>query len=150
MGKLADILKSTVIEAARGGIEGLARDVLKDAQRQVPKGDSTLDPTPDVSLARSGVVVAVDDGVVIDFQTPYAAKQHEDLRLRHPRGGNARFLEIAVAQNTRAMQRAVGQAVRIEMAGSGDRRSRRRRDGVSRPGVGRGELPEGAAKDMTH
>lgn len=146
MGALAEALKDALRAGATKGVQDLAREVLKDAQGRVPKGDPQLDPDPSVDLAKSGVVVVVDDGVVIDFQTPYAAKQHEDLRLRHPRGGNARFLEIAVAQNTSALERAVGQAVRIEMAGSGDRKARRRRDGVQRPGVGRGELPDGAAR----
>lgn len=145
MGALANALKAALRDGAEDGLMDLGRDVLKDAQRLVPKGDAETDPDPNVSLAGSGIVVRVAGGVVVDFQTDYAAKQHEDLRLRHPRGGNARFLELAVAQNTRALERVVGQAVRIELAGSGDRTSRRRRDGVTRAGVGPGVRPDGAA-----
>jgi hypothetical protein len=145
MGALANALKAALRNGAQDGLLDLGRDVLRDAQQRVPKGDPDTDPDPSVSLAHSGVVVPIAGGVVIDFETAYAAKQHEDLRLRHPRGGNARFLELAVAQNTRALERVVGQAVRVELAGSGDRRSRRRRDGTVRTGAGSGERPDGAA-----
>lgn len=150
MGRLADVLKAAMRDGAQDGMERLAREVLEDANSRIPKGAPRLDPDPNVTLAKAGTVVAVDDGVVIDFTAAYAAKQHEDLRLRHPRGGDARYLEIAVATNTDAMQRAVGQAVRITMAGSGNQRTRRRRDGVQRHGVGRGHIPEGAATDASH
>jgi hypothetical protein len=145
MGSLANALKAALRDGAQDGLMDLGRDVLHEAQRLVPKGDPATDPDPSVSLADSGIVVPVNGGVVIDFQTAYAAKQHEDLRLKHPRGGNARFLEVAIASKTGALERVVGQAVRVELAGSGDRKTRRRRDGVSRPGVGNGALPDGAA-----
>lgn len=145
MGALANALKAALRDGAEDGLMDLGRGVLRDAQRLVPKGDPNLDPDPSVSLASSGIVVPVNGGVVVDFQTDYAAKQHEDLRLRHPRGGTARFLELAVAQNTGALERVVGQAVRVELAGSGDRTSRRRRDGVRRTGAGPGVRPDGAA-----
>lgn len=144
MGSLANALKAALRDGAQDGLLELGRDVLNDAQRLVPKGDPTTDPDPSVSLADSGIVVPVNGGVVIDFQTEYSAKQHEDLRLKHPRGGSARFLEIAVVGRAGALDRVVGNAIRVELAGSGDRTSRRRRDGVSRPGVGNGTLPEGA------
>jgi hypothetical protein len=36
---------------------------------------------------------------VIGFTEPYALKQHEDLTLKHPKGGEAKYLEKTLDEN---------------------------------------------------
>jgi hypothetical protein len=36
---------------------------------------------------------------VIGFEEPYALKQHEDLTLNHPKGGEAKYLEKTLDEN---------------------------------------------------
>jgi len=77
-------------------VEEFANRVLDLAQANVPVGDPRVDPDPAVSLRRSGHIRRDGDGFIIVFDTPYAAKVHEDQRLNHPRGGTAKYLEHAV------------------------------------------------------
>jgi hypothetical protein len=86
-----------------GGEEGLlaaGHAVLEEAKRNLPIGDPDQDPDAHVTLAESGHVEVVPNQfgttVRVSFDAPYAAKQHEDLRLKHPRGGGPKYLEHAV------------------------------------------------------
>jgi hypothetical protein len=98
MGRLADTLNRRLRAAGEQTVEDVARQVLAEAERDLPVGDPADDPDPSVALKRRGQIVHVDGGVIVEFRTPYAAKQHEDLRLKHPRGGNPKFLEAAVTR----------------------------------------------------
>ena len=80
----------------------LAADVLSQAKREVPVDEGTL--------RRSGQRKVEWDGdtlrASISFNTPYAAKQHEDTTLNHnavgfygrARQGKAKYLEDPVKQ----------------------------------------------------
>lgn len=45
--------------------------------------------------------------VYISFSTPYAGRQHEDTRLRHPNGGQAKYLEQPFLANQQKIMRLV-------------------------------------------
>lgn len=87
---------AAVQAAGRAGLRRVAEEVLAIAERNAPKGDAAVDPDPNVTLARAGRIVEDEDGFVVIFAAPYAAKQHEDVNLKHPRGGESKYLESAL------------------------------------------------------
>jgi hypothetical protein len=95
--KLGDELQHDVEAAAEFGLRSAAELVLQQAQRNIPVGDPDVDPDPNVTLRDSGQHrgARATAGSII-FDTPYAAKVHEDQRLQAPRGGTAKYLERAV------------------------------------------------------
>ncbi|RTE47893.1 hypothetical protein [Actinobaculum sp. 352] len=52
-------------------------------------------PIRDGILRGSAATTALDAGMtqVVSFNTPYAVRQHEETGYRHPKGGNAKYLE---------------------------------------------------------
>jgi hypothetical protein len=74
--------------------------VVEEAKRNIPVGDPEEDPDAHIRLADSSDISLKRNPfgnlVEISFNTPYAAKQHEDLRLKHPRGGGPKYLERAL------------------------------------------------------
>jgi hypothetical protein len=96
-----------------GQVRGLAlaaEHVLTTSQPRVPVDEATLQ--------RSGRT-DVDAGArrsAISYGSPgaeaYAVKQHEDLTLRHPSGGGAKFLESALLQSRQEIADIVAAQVR--------------------------------------
>jgi len=39
----------------------------------------------------------------VEYRTPYARRVHEDLEMRHPRGGQAKYLEQVIRENAKFM-----------------------------------------------
>lgn len=78
-----------VPELVFGELVGYADLILQESEPQVPWKTMHLEET--------GTVEPVDDdpnAVQIVYDTPYAAKQHEDLTLHHPKPGTkAKYLE---------------------------------------------------------
>ncbi len=89
-------MRAAAVRALRAEAEriGLA------AALSVPIGDPTEDPDPQIALRNSWTVDSRPGlrGPVaaITFDTAYAKRQHENQRLKHPRGGKAKYLEDAV------------------------------------------------------
>lgn len=54
---------------------------------------------------------------VVQFNVDYAAAQHERTDYHHPRGGQAKYLETAIAQNRAAYQKRMAAAVMREIGG---------------------------------
>lgn len=99
------------------GLERAARELLERARRNVPKGDPSVDPDPNVSLRESGRVEQDGHTRVVRFDTPYAAKVHEDQRLRHPRGGTAKYLEKELQAMVPKLERIVAGEVHKHIRG---------------------------------
>jgi hypothetical protein len=125
--ELGSSFEAEIADAATQGLLELAHAILEAAKRDVPKGDPEEDPDPAVSLAESGHVTLELGGrfVSITFDAEYAAKQHEDLHLEHPRGGGPKYLERHLLAAIPKVQRAVASGVRKRL--TGDRGSHRRR-----------------------
>ena len=68
-----------------------AKEILADAQDRVPKESGDLSATGHIDRDRGG-----KGTVAIIFRGPYARWIHEHLWFKHPRGGEAKFLEIAL------------------------------------------------------
>jgi hypothetical protein len=115
MSTLAQQLQATVQDAAREGVRRIAEEVLRLARDNAPKGDPSVDPHPDIALEDTGKLVEDDDGIVIIFTAPYAAKQHEDVNLKHPRGGGAKYLQTALESVIPRAQRVVAHDVLAHM-----------------------------------
>ncbi len=81
---------TAVEEAAVEGLEKGCRALLERARFNAPKLDR--------DLVRSGAVRIDDLTGQVSFNAPHAAKQHEDLELDHPNGGEAKYLENAAAE----------------------------------------------------
>ncbi|WP_122262226.1 hypothetical protein [Ornithinimicrobium cerasi] len=64
-----------------------------------------------------GTGAASQDGLVgaVSFDTPYAARQHEELDWNHPRGGEAKYLENAMNQEAGTARALIAQAIRDRM-----------------------------------
>jgi len=79
--------------------------VLQEARSRVPIEEGTLE--------RSGRVDVEDDThVSVGFHTPYAARQHEDMTLRHDNGRQAKYLETAVNVSRTRVQAILAQSLR--------------------------------------
>jgi hypothetical protein len=103
--------------AGADGLRQFAVAVLEEAKRNLPIGDPAEDPNPAVALRAVGNITPDGDGFVVSFDAPYAAKQHEDQRLSHPRGGGPKFLERALTTLAPAAQEIVGSRVHARFAG---------------------------------
>lgn len=68
-----------------------AKVVLTEAQERVPKESGHLASTGRIKRDRGGV-----NTVAITFGGPYARWIHEHLFFKHPHGGEAKFLEVAL------------------------------------------------------
>jgi hypothetical protein len=131
---LADDIAKMVEQGADEGVVAFAHLVAEEAKKLMPVGDPQYDPDPNVSM-RDNIDVQVIPNqfgalVRITVDTPYAAKAHEDLRLKHPRGGGPKFLEHAMTALAPTMGNVGGSRVDAETATgklSDPRRSRRRR-----------------------
>ena len=109
-------IKTDAQNAALDALQDVAEQVLEQARRNTPVGDPRLDPDPGRSLKRSGRIERDGNGFVVIFDGPYAAKQHEDLQLKHPRGGGPKFLERAVLQVVPSVEGVVASRVRARTA----------------------------------
>lgn len=88
-------LLSRVKGATREGVEDVALDLQNKAV--------SLAPIDTGDLRRSGYTTfeQTADGYIgeIGFGTDYALAQHENLEYRHPRGGQAKYLEQPFKEN---------------------------------------------------
>lgn len=111
-------IKSTVrvqgIQEASREIVNAALDGLHDA------GDLGLEkarvkvPVEDGDLSATGLVRMdpVNGKVAVSFDGPYAVYQHEVMHLKHPHGGESKFLETALLENTEAFAELIAARIR--------------------------------------
>lgn len=108
--RLGDAFQDAVLE--------LAHDILEAAERDAPPSPPPdEDPNEAVTLREAGYVERLPGrGVEIGFRTSYAAKQHENFRLKHPHGGKPKFLERNVAAAAAQMEGRIALQLRKVMA----------------------------------
>ena len=104
---------SVVEKAAQSGLREAAEALLEESNARAPSLSGDL---------RAAGYVKIDDlTATIGYQSPkgydYIARQHEDLDYKHPRGGEAKFLEKAETAMRGRLERIVGNAVRSELGG---------------------------------
>lgn len=70
-------------------------------------------PIDEGTLRRSAAVKHVDEQTIqVGFHTPYAVKQHEELGYRHPKGGQAKYLESVLIDNRETIMQLLAAGVR--------------------------------------
>lgn len=92
-------LAGNLRSAASKGVNDAAEHLLSVARSRTPRDEGTLQ--------RSGAVTARDTEAVVSFDTPYAVRQHEELTWNHPRGGQAKYLESAMIDESETMARII-------------------------------------------
>ncbi len=86
-----------------------ALHLLGEAQAIVPIEEATLERSGVASIDRSKFMCAVS------FDTPYAARQHEELSWRHDPGRQAKYLEAPMHTQQQIMLAIIAAAVRRSM-----------------------------------
>ena len=93
--------------------------ILDRSQELVP-----LEGRPDThggTLAESGRVNRTGSDylpvVSVTYDGPYAIYQHEALEFKHPTGGHAKFLEIAMIEKTDEATEKIGDEIRKALEG---------------------------------
>lgn len=78
-------------------------------------GDEAVQRTPvETGTLRASMKVTTDgDGTsAVSYNTPYAARQHEEVGWQHPGGGEAKYLENAMTAAAPAMRETIATELR--------------------------------------
>lgn len=129
-------------KAAAGALYKLGVAIIGDSLRRAPVEFGVLRASAYVSPPQGA---GVEADVELGYGTEYAVVQHERLDFRHPRGGEAKYLERAVyAVAPRALPLLAKWTLEIEVSGGGFARA----PGVNpRPTFSsRGSTKSGAAR----
>lgn len=90
--------------AAHLGVTRGAAKLLDDSDQIVPIEDG--------DLVESGDTEVVGNRGEVFYDSDHAIKQHEDLEYKHPRGGQAKFLENALTNNAAAIVETMCEPIR--------------------------------------
>lgn len=96
-------------EMRAGAVRGLflaAEHVLGESRLVVPIEEATL--------SRSGATSVDADELKasVSYDTPYAARQHEDMTLRHDTGRTAKYLEKPLTETRGEQARIIAAAIK--------------------------------------
>ncbi|QKW51688.1 hypothetical protein [Streptomyces buecherae] len=99
-----------VLDRARqGALRGLllgAEHLLAESRTEVPIAEGTLERSGATSVDETNLVAGVT------YDTPYAARVHEDMSARHSPGRKAKFLEDPVNREARPIGELIAAQVR--------------------------------------
>lgn len=112
MAYLDDIIARRVEDALQRELRREAEDIGGRSVRDAPIDEGTLRGSMEIEMRE----IPGGAEAEISFNTPYAARQHEEMEWEHPRGGKAKYLEDNVkgfAQfHADNLGRAMGRALR--------------------------------------
>lgn len=102
--KLLKIMPGNTNDAVHKELQKITLDLQGKAQRLAPI---------DLGDLRGSAFAEVDglDGVV-GFTEPYALRVHEGVGFRHPKGGEAKYLETPYKENADKYADAIGKAAK--------------------------------------
>ena len=86
---------SSILSKCKDAVHSELQDILVKSKALVPVEDG--------DLRDSGTVTVNNTEGVVSYNTPYAVRQHEDMTLRHPRGGQAKYLERVLPKNVQSL-----------------------------------------------
>lgn len=98
-----------------GEMKAAALDGLLDAGEVILEESGSRVPHDQGTLEGSGEVNPDGDGVIIFYDEPYAARQHEETKYRHPNGRQAKYLKRAVDEIGDGVLEAVADRIRGEL-----------------------------------
>ncbi|MCD4558227.1 minor capsid protein [Schaalia sp. lx-100] len=90
-------------------LRGAQRHALRLAGEHLRTQSVQLTPIRE-GLLRASAAVSLHENralAAVSFNTPYAVRQHEELGYRHPKGGQAKYLETAADDEKSTMERIV-------------------------------------------
>lgn len=104
-----DKVSKVVEQAAIVALQKCAADLQRKSAERAPIDTGDLRANCSVSpLKTEGSRLEVKVG----YDLPYAIVQHERLDFRHPKGGEAKYLERPFEENKDLYERYIGEAVR--------------------------------------
>lgn len=103
-----DALAGSVELAARSAALAGASLIKDEAVQRTPVETGTLRNSAKVDVGAEGGRVRA----VVSYNTPYAARQHEEVGWNHPGGGEAKYLENAVTAKRAEVERVIADAIR--------------------------------------
>ncbi|MEV0988013.1 hypothetical protein [Streptomyces sp. NPDC049949] len=101
-----DAATAAIKQAAARGLLLSAEHVLAASRQRVPIAEGTLE--------RSGAT-SVDDATMtaaVSYDTPYAARVHEDMTARHSPGRSAKYVEAVLPETAGEVQALIAAQVR--------------------------------------
>lgn len=84
-----DAIRRARRRAAVEALRVIGDDLLGQAQREAPVEEGTLRGSGAVDVTQDANSASVE----VSFSTVYAARQHEEVSWKHPKGGKAKYLE---------------------------------------------------------
>jgi hypothetical protein len=99
-------VEAALHDAAADGLNAALEHLLAASRARAPIEEGTLERS-----ARADIDRAALRGVV-SYDTPYAARQHEELTWRHDPGRTAKYLEGPAAEETAALQAVIAAHLR--------------------------------------
>ena len=90
-----------------GDLRGSAFAVVGKSDVSVNTEADTDPGTPRLAIPGAGKL-----GAVIGFSEPYALAQHEEVEYRHPKGGQAKYLEQPYKENVDKYVKELSEAIR--------------------------------------
>lgn len=103
--KNLNITEEQIIKGAIKGMKITAQNILGESQKLVPVDTGILQKSGNVKVNQDALTAT------ISYNTPYALKQHEDATLKHPKGGEAKYLERPFNEKKGELESNVGDAV---------------------------------------
>lgn len=95
--------------AAARGMALAAEHILQVSNQKVPIEEDTLEGSGVASTDPENFTAAVS------YDTPYAARQHEEMNYRHDDGRSAKFLENAFNSETDAVRTIIARTISGEL-----------------------------------
>ena len=92
-------------EGVEQGVKLAVEHLLTEANKSVPHDDGTLE--------RSGETSTDGTRGAVSYDTPYAARQHEDMSLHHDGKGRAKWLEATMAQEANTVGKIIATAAQV-------------------------------------
>ena len=101
-----DEVKRDMAAIAADALFDAAEFVLEEANRTVPIDEGTLQRSGATDVDRQALVA------VVSYDTPYAARQHEEMTYRHAAGRRAKWLELTLQEQSAAIDRFIAARMR--------------------------------------
>lgn len=108
-----DDVNRRLLEAFERGIVEAADELKRLSQNEVPVDQFDLMRSAKVSTDTTGSVVEA----AVSYDTPYAARQHEERDWKHQDGRKAGYLGDPLRANSQRLQAHIANTVRGELGG---------------------------------
>lgn len=103
-----DELKRRTHRLVHRAVERWAQAILATAVPEAPIEEGTLRGSAHIEDVSTAGIIARE----ISFNTPYAARQHEEVTWKHPMGGKAKYLSDPLKAHARSGERLVAESIR--------------------------------------